>query len=350
MPLHTLLASAEGLLRGFEQRNSAAPPTLGAWGKIEHLIEQQDSESLDGWEDLHERLMKIAFHDEIPSETRALAISLIGFSGADFDTSPLTQLLGAQTPDRIRVETVKSIRKTNAGAVGKILLTREIWRGYTAPVRNAVLNALLQREDDILQLLESLESGEVQSWAVPASIRNRLTRSPRADISQRAGQLLASSGTTERKRIYNERLDVLELTPDSENGRDVFGKNCASCHIFLGEGSEVGPDLSDIRAHPPESILMHILVPNWLMVEGYENYVVETHDGQSYSGLISSETDSTLTLKAALGAVNVIPREDIRELYSTSLSLMPEEFEQVISRQELRDLIGFLKGEKSDDN
>ena len=90
---------------------------------------------------------------------------------------------------------------------------------------------------------------------------------------------------------------------------------------------------------------MHIINPNWLMLPGYESYFVETNSGEVYTGLITSETPVSIKLKQRLGIETTILREEITVFETNSLSMMPEELEAGMTRQELRDLLGFLKGE-----
>jgi len=90
---------------------------------------------------------------------------------------------------------------------------------------------------------------------------------------------------------------------------------------------------------------MHILMPNWLLEQGYESYTVETTELESFSGIISSQNESSITLKCPLGVVKTIPRSEIASIQTSSKSLMPEELEKAMTKQQLRDLIAYLKGE-----
>ena len=117
------------------------------------------------------------------------------------------------------------------------------------------------------------------------------------------------------------------------------------CHQYGNIGYDVGPDLTGIRSQSLESILVHIINPNRLTLSGYESYYVETNGGEVYIGLIASETSTSITLKQGLGIKTTILRENIAVLETNSLSMMPEELEAGMTRQELRDLLGFLKAE-----
>ena len=106
-----------------------------------------------------------------------------------------------------------------------------------------------------------------------------------------------------------------------------------------------GPDLFGIRNQPKEAILLHILIPEYEITQGFAAYVVETKDGRTLTGLIASETPTSVTLRQALGKEETVLRSDIEQLVSSKLSLMPQELEKAMTRQELADLISYLKGE-----
>ena len=61
-------------------------------------------------------------------------------------------------------------------------------------------------------------------------------------------------------------------------------------------------------------------------------YVVVDQNGRTYSGIIASQTATSLTLARGDGAQDTILRGQVAELTSTGLSLMPEGFEKRISK------------------
>ena len=107
----------------------------------------------------------------------------------------------------------------------------------------------------------------------------------------------------------------------------------------------MGPDLFGIRNQPKESILLHILVPDHEITQGFAAYTVATKDGRVLTGLVASETPTSLTLRQPLGKEDVILRSDIDELAASTQSLMPQGLEKNIPRQEFADLLAYLKGE-----
>ncbi|PYJ02913.1 MAG: hypothetical protein DME25_14505, partial [Verrucomicrobia bacterium] len=92
-------------------------------------------------------------------------------------------------------------------------------------------------------------------------------------------------------------------------------------------------------------LLLHIVVPEYEIVPIYTCYNVETKDGQSFTGLLAAETPSAITLRLAQGVEQKLARSDIASMMASRLSLMPQELEKAMTKQELADLIAFLKGQ-----
>jgi putative heme-binding domain-containing protein len=63
------------------------------------------------------------------------------------------------------------------------------------------------------------------------------------------------------------------------------------------------------------------------------------------AGIIAAESNGSITLRRAQGEEETIPRDRIVSLSATGLSLMPQELEKNMSRQDLADLLAYLKGE-----
>lgn len=279
-----------------------------------------------------------------PLDARITAAELLGFT--DFDTSGavLGELLGPVAPPELQVAAVQSLAQFHDDRIAQYLAA-ESWGGFTAPVRAAAANALLATPARTVALLDAIERGDVPAWTIDPGARNALQQHRDEVIVKRATTLFADAKSSDRKKVFEEYRDCLTLTPDRVSGERVFKDLCAQCHLYNGVGHDVGPDLTGIRSQPNEAILMHILMPNWLLEQGYENYTIETANFETYSGIIKSQNETTITVKCPLGIEKTIPRANIAAIRTSSKSLMPEELEKGMTKQQLRDLIGFLKGE-----
>jgi len=70
---------------------------------------------------------------------------------------------------------------------------------------------------------------------------------------------------------------------------------------------------------------------------------VATAQGRVISGIITEESASAIVVKRSEAATDVIPREQIEQVKSTGVSLMPEGLEKGLSVQEFADLIAFVR-------
>ena len=166
-------------------------------------------------------------------------------------------------------------------------------------------------------------------------------------MAERFGKIFASVGSVSRQAAFDQAKAALGLAPDPTNGRAVFLRHCAGCHRLNREGIAVGPDLFDIRHQPKETILLHVVIPEAEIAPNFVNYVCETTDGRSLTGLLAAETPASVRLRQAQGIEETVAREQIVSLRSTPQSMMPEELERAMSLQEMADLLGYLRGENS---
>ena len=81
------------------------------------------------------------------------------------------------------------------------------------------------------------------------------------------------------------------------------------------------------------------------MAPAFAPYIVETKDGLTFAGILASETATSLTLRMPLGVEETILRTNVARLEAVPGSLMPAGLDAAMSRQDMADLLGFLKGE-----
>jgi putative heme-binding domain-containing protein len=230
--------------------------------------------------------------------------------------------------------------------IATTLLEAERFKGYTPRLREEVIGAMLSNPQHLPGLLSALESGAVPPNAIDTLRRRQLTEHRDASIKARAAKVYASATNQNRLQVYDAHKVVTSLPANSDHGRQVFKRTCASCHRLDREGTPVGPDLFGIRNQPKEAILLHILIPEQEITQGFAAYVVTTQDGRVLTGLLAAETPTSVTLRQALGKEETILRSDIERIVSSPLSLMPQELEKQINHQEFADLLSYLKGEK----
>ncbi|WP_406700518.1 PVC-type heme-binding CxxCH protein [Singulisphaera sp. Ch08] len=279
-----------------------------------------------------------------PVEERAAAVGLLAFADFAQGGETLLALLARQDSREIQVAAVRALGVQRDDRVAEALLEPGRFASFSPAVRDEVLSALISQSQHIPGLLNALESGRVSSGVIDALRRRQLTQSRDPKIRERANAIFGAVAG-DRAKVYDEFKDVVSLTSDPVKGQVVFRRECASCHRLDREGSTVGPDLFGIRNQEKPAILLHILVPDHEITQGFAAYTVATKDGRVLTGLIASETPTSLTLRQPLGKEDTILRTEVEELAASKQSLMPQGLEKNISKQEFADLLAYLKGE-----
>ena len=101
--------------------------------------------------------------------------------------------------------------------------------------------------------------------------------------------------------------------------------------------------MTGISWNASSSMQDFLFSPNAALSPAYVSYVVATKSGRVVSGIIVSESATSITLRRAAAIDDTVARTDIEEMQSTGQSLMPEGLEKNLSRQELADLIEYLR-------
>src|SRR5262249_51222050 len=154
--------------------------------------------------------------------------------------------------------------------------------------------------------------------------RQRLLQHKSTAVRERAAKLLAGAVDPDRQKVIDAYQSALTLKGESSRGLGVFKKTCASCHQLDGIGHAVGPDLASLGDKSPPSLLIAILDPNRAVEARYVNYMALTKGGQTYTGVLASETGNSITLLGPEGRQQVILRTELEELISSNKSVMPE--------------------------
>jgi len=217
------------------------------------------------------------------------------------------------------------------------------WSRYTPARRDAVLGALLGVPFHVKGVLAAVEDKRLPASAFTGVRRRQVLAAKDPAVKALAERLLTVSA---RPEALAEASKALALKPVPANGRAVFNAVCASCHRLDREGHAVGPDLFDIRRQTKENILFHIVNPDAEIAPAFTAYLAEAKDGRILSGILVGDTPTSITLRGPLGVETSLLRADLAKLEALPGSLMPTGLEAGLSKQQLADLLAYLKGEK----
>jgi putative heme-binding domain-containing protein len=288
-----------------------------------------------------ERAAVAAGDDKRPVAERVAAVRLLGIGPFTVAAGPLQELLAPQHPPEVQLAAVRGLAGQDHPKVADILLAN--WNSYSPGQRREAAEALVARPERIKALLDAVEKKAVLPVQIETARVEQLRKHPDAAIRSRVQQLFAGRTAADRQKVIDDYRSALDLSADVMRGKAVFKKNCSVCHRLENEGFEVGADLlAALKTKTPQSLLLDILDPSREVDSRFINYVVSTKNGRVLTGVIAVEAPSSITLRRAEKAEDTILRSEIEEIQATAKSLMPDELEKQLAKQDLADLIAYL--------
>jgi len=252
----------------------------------------------------------------------------------------LSRLLKASEAPAVQLASLRMISNFAKPESGEALI--KSLPGLSPSTQTEVIEVLLSRDVWTAPLLAAVNDQKVALGKIPRVHQERLLKHPQEELRKQAEALFLRD-TNPREKIVESYRASLTLAGDVERGREVFSQSCLACHKLGEIGNEVGPTLTTIKSHSPESILIQILDPNREVLANFTQYFIALKDGRTITGQIASESPASLTLRRAEGVEETILRQNIKTITSSGRSLMPEGLEALIDRQAMSDLLAFLR-------
>jgi putative membrane-bound dehydrogenase-like protein len=285
---------------------------------------------------------QVAGDERAPVPLRVAGLALVGRAAAlDTDLALYRVALRPDSDPALQRAALALLRHREGAKLGELLLSG--WDQRSPGMREQILEALLDRDSGAEALLEALKSGILAARELAPTHRQRLLRHPSAAIARRAAGLLPAAAESNRAAIVKSYSGAADLHGDPDNGFRIFAANCTACHAFRGNGHAVGPDLGTYREKPVGEFLVAILDPSSVIEPRFLNYLVETRDGRSLSGVVQNESANGFTLVQGGGLSEPLLRSEVVRMQPGAFSLMPEGFEGVIPPQSMADLVAYLK-------
>jgi putative heme-binding domain-containing protein len=248
-------------------------------------------------------------------------------------------------------------------AAASIISRSSLSGDQLAKVANALQHAGPLEITSLLGAFEksaSLENGKLLMTALssaksfpairPETLKAKLAKFP-PEIQQQGETLIEQNhqGLKEQQAKL-ENLSKSLVTGDIRRGQAIFHSAalaCSGCHAVGYVGGNVGPDLTRVGAIRTEKDLLEsIAFPSASFVRSFEPMLIQTKDGELHNGVVRRETPDAITLAAGPGAEEQIRRGEIVEMRPGAASVMPEGLDLQLSKQQLSDLVAFLKSLK----
>lgn len=279
------------------------------------LIRTRGLTALDG------DVLRLAASENAPADVRVAAVSTVAARTEPFPESPFRFLL-----DRLRNDSDATLRLAVAHVFARARLSDSQLLELARTLEGA--DPLLLAP--VLGAFRDVRSPEVRTAAAPLEARVEEQRSGVEERLARLGHILGMAG-------------------DEGRGRELFfgaRAACSGCHTIGRDGAQVGPDLTGIGAiRSPHDLLEAIVLPSASFVPGHEAWRVETRR-DIYNGVLRERARDAVVLITGPNDEIWIPRKDIQKMEISPVSLMPDGYDEVLTPQELADLLVYLRSQR----
>ncbi len=218
-----------------------------------------------------------------------------------------------------------------------------------------ILPLLTDRDPQVAVTAARALSGRMQDVSVRQAFENAAQHEQlqeEAAIVLEQLQFALGEPVAPRPVTDDEWRQTLIETGDARAGQLVFFDrrvSCSKCHRVDGRGGEVGPDLSRIAtAKTREEILASILHPSAERSPDYQGYLVLMDDGRILKGTQFHFRGESAEMRLEDGRLTRFDLRDAVDYRALDESLMPDKLVDLLSVAEVRDLLTFLTGLRSD--
>lgn len=217
------------------------------------------------------------------------------------------------------------------------------WPSATPLVRTALLDALLHRGLRLSAFVDALEEGEISPASLSDVQRARLLERADSHRRPRLETIFAQVKRPAFAPLYQRYVAALDGPRDLTRGAALFQQLCATCHRVGELGTDVGPNLSQAFQRSEETLVHDVLAPSDSISSGYETYRIALRDGEELSGILISDSASSITLRLGGGLEQTVLRKDLARVTSSPVSLMPDGLEEVLTPADCASLLSWIR-------
>jgi putative heme-binding domain-containing protein len=164
-----------------------------------------------------------------------------------------------------------------------------------------------------------------------------------ARIVKEWGQI--RSGTDGMKQEIRKTLDAYRGAPlwafDAGAGKKHFDRLCASCHALENRDLEIAPKLQGTGSKGIEYAIENVIDPNAVIGKDYQARVIRTKDGQVITGLVQSESNSSIAIRTATETIE-LDKSEIEDFKVSENSFMPVGLLETLDESQRIELFKYL--------
>ncbi|HWL07025.1 MAG TPA: PVC-type heme-binding CxxCH protein [Planctomicrobium sp.] len=289
-----------------------------------------------------EEVRKNVTNGTLPPTVRQAALRSLLIGRPENYVPTLIQLLSDKS---MATEALRGLAQYDAPEIPTKILEHS--RRFDPTQRGEMIQTLTSRPSFAKALLAAIRAGEIATSELSAFHARQIASFENEELTRELTELWGDVrvSAVEKRALIDEFKTSLSpealANGDQSAGRALFQKNCANCHVLYGVGRRVGPDLTGSNRKNLDYLLENMIDPSASVGANFRTNVVILADGRVLNGVLSELNERTLTLQSAQESIT-LDRNEIDEMKTTSVSLMPEGLLQNLTPDQIRDLICYL--------
>ncbi|MFY0654500.1 MAG: c-type cytochrome [Cyclobacteriaceae bacterium] len=278
--------------------------------------------------------------NEVGESLRSDAVRVLGYSAADENSELFASLINGNEA-KVRMAAIKALGTAKGEAPIQLLLS--LWPGLIPKERSEAVSIMLRSDEGRLSLLNAIKEKKVQAnnliWSQKVHLLNN-----KNDEIRRISRAVLQSNQLDSDSVWSTFKIALSMDGSSTAGADAFKNTCGICHQKSGKnGIAFGPDLASVQSRSKSALMLDILQPNRSIADGFELWQAELSTGDSFSGVITYQGPTSITLRDMAGNDKIVNRADIKTLKALETSAMPENLHLNMTPTDMANLLAYLK-------
>ena len=213
--------------------------------------------------------------------------------------------------------------------------------------KEAAINALTKRESMAVALLDAIEKKNIAKQYLSAYHAREMSVLNSTDVEERLSRVWGRvKDSPQDVAAKIEKLDTFYSQAPLwafkvKEGKSHFQALCSACHKPNNNEVVLGPDLTGSGENGARYFLENIIDPNAVVGSDYELTIVETHSGQTVSGMIENENNTAVSIQTLTNSVT-LARSDIKEITRMPQSMMPPGLMDTLDETQQVELLKYL--------
>lgn len=252
------------------------------------------------------------------------------------------------TNDSIRLAALEGLGRFDDPTVADDVL--ELYGQLSGNLRNMARSFLLSRSHSAEKILLAVDQKKIPSTEFSLDQLRPLKDFKNEKIDQLIrkhwGEIAPATAGEKQARISWLNIALSKGEGNPKEGKILFEKNCAVCHMLFGQGAKIGPDLTTADRKNRNYLLTHIVDPSLYIRPEYLASKITTTDGRTLVGLVKESSGENIEI------VNIVENKEIRtslaknlidEIVPSKISLMPEKLLDSLTDDQVRHLFAYLQ-------